>query len=69
MMKSISNILEKLEKQSALEKLRKVNITPENRMLAITKEINYTPLQFFLGYVVAFVIAYFTAVHVEKRRR
>jgi predicted O-methyltransferase YrrM len=31
-------MLEKLEKQSALEKLRKVNITPENRMLAITKE-------------------------------
>jgi len=38
MIKSISNILEKLEKQSTLEKLRKVNIAPENRMLAITKE-------------------------------
>jgi len=38
MIKSISNILEKLEEQSALEKLRKVNIAPENRMLAITKE-------------------------------
>jgi len=38
MIKSISNILEKLEKQSTLEKLRKVNVAPEDRMLAITKE-------------------------------
>ena len=38
MIKSISNILEKLEEQSTLEKLRKVNIVPEDRMLAITKE-------------------------------
>ena len=38
MIKSISNILEKLEEQSTLEKLRKVNIAPEDRMLAITKE-------------------------------
>ena len=38
MIKSISNILEKLEEQSTLEKLRKVDIAPEDRMLAITKE-------------------------------
>ena len=38
MIKSISNMLEKLEGQSTLEKLRKVNIAPEDRMLAITKE-------------------------------
>ena len=38
MIKSIYNILEKLEKQSTLEKSRKVNISPEDRMLAITKE-------------------------------
>ena len=38
MMESISNILEKLEEQSTLEKLRKVDIAPEDRMLAITKE-------------------------------
>ena len=38
MIKSISNILEKLEEQSTLEKLRKVDIIPEDRMLAITKE-------------------------------
>jgi len=35
---SIIKILEELEKQSILEKSRSVNITPENRMLAITKE-------------------------------
>ena len=38
MIKSVSNILEKLEKQSTLEKLRKVIVAPEDRMLAITKE-------------------------------
>jgi len=38
MIKSISNILEKLEERSTLEKLRKVNVAPEDRMLAITKE-------------------------------
>ena len=38
MIKSISSILEKLEAQSTLEKLRKINIAPEDRMLAITKE-------------------------------
>ena len=38
MIKSISAILEKLEEQSTLEKLRKVNVIPEDRMLAITKE-------------------------------
>ena len=38
MMKSILNILEKLEEQSTLEKLRKINVAPEDRMLAITKE-------------------------------
>jgi len=38
MIESISNILEKLEEQSTLEKLRKVDIAPEDRMLAITKE-------------------------------
>ena len=38
MKKSISNVLEKLEKQSTLERLRKVDIAPEDRMLAITKE-------------------------------
>jgi predicted O-methyltransferase YrrM len=38
MIKSISNILEKLEEQSTLEKSRKVSIAPEDRMLAITKE-------------------------------
>ena len=38
MTESISNILEKLEEQSTLEKLRKVDIAPEDRMLAITKE-------------------------------
>ncbi|PJC49983.1 MAG: O-methyltransferase [Nitrosopumilales archaeon CG_4_9_14_0_2_um_filter_34_16] len=38
MKESILKILEELETQSALEKSRKVNIIPENRMLAITKE-------------------------------
>jgi len=38
MIESVSNILEKLEEQSTLEKLRKVDIAPEDRMLAITKE-------------------------------
>jgi predicted O-methyltransferase YrrM len=38
MIESISNILEKLEEQSTLEKLRKVDIAPEDRMLVITKE-------------------------------
>jgi len=38
MIESISNILEKLEEQSTQEKLRKVDIAPEDRMLAITKE-------------------------------
>lgn len=38
MMKSISNVLEKLEEQSALEKSKKFDIAPEDRMLAITKE-------------------------------
>ncbi len=38
MIELISNILEKLEEQSTLEKLRKVDIAPEDRMLAITKE-------------------------------
>ena len=34
----ISQTLDELEKQSKLEKSRKVNISPEDRMLAITKE-------------------------------
>jgi len=38
MIKSISNILEKLEEQSTLEKLRRIDVAPEDRMLAITKE-------------------------------
>ena len=38
MIKSISSILEKLEEQSALEKSKKFDIAPEDRMLAITKE-------------------------------
>ncbi|MDH3794564.1 MAG: O-methyltransferase [Nitrosopumilus sp.] len=38
MIKSIFNILEKLEEQSTLEKLRQINVAPEDRMLAITKE-------------------------------
>ena len=37
MLKSISDILEKLEKQSTLEKSKKFDIAPEDRMLAITK--------------------------------
>ncbi|QLH06621.1 O-methyltransferase [Nitrosopumilus ureiphilus] len=35
---SILNVLNELEVQSSLEKSRKVNVLPENRMLAITKE-------------------------------
>lgn len=38
MMNSISNILDELEAQSNLEKSRKVNVSPDDRMLAITKE-------------------------------
>ena len=38
MIKSIFNILEKLEEQSTLEKSRQINVAPEDRMLAITKE-------------------------------
>ncbi len=38
MRKIILNVLDELELQSSLEKSRKVNILPENRMLAITKE-------------------------------
>ena len=38
MLKSISNTLNYLEKQSALEKSRKINVAPQDRMLAITKE-------------------------------
>ena len=38
MMKSISDTLEKLEEQSTLEKSKKFDIAPEDRMLAITKE-------------------------------
>jgi len=38
MIKSISNILDKLEEQSTLEKSRKISVAPEDRMLAITKE-------------------------------
>ena len=38
MLKSISNTLSYLEKQSALEKSRKINVAPQDRMLAITKE-------------------------------
>ena len=34
----ISEVLERLEKQSQLEKARKVDVAPEDRMLAITKE-------------------------------
>jgi caffeoyl-CoA O-methyltransferase len=36
--KSIANVLEQLEEQSTLEKSKKFNIAPEDRMLAITKE-------------------------------
>ena len=38
MMKSIFDVLEKLEEQSTLEKSKKFDIAPEDRMLAITKE-------------------------------
>ncbi|AJW71012.1 O-methyltransferase [Nitrosopumilus adriaticus] len=38
MNESILKVLEKLEEQSSLEKSRKVNVLPEDRMLAITKE-------------------------------
>jgi len=34
----ILNVLEELEVQSSIEKSKKVNILPENRMLSITKE-------------------------------
>ncbi len=34
----ISSVLAKLEKRSCLEKSRKVNVKPEDRMLAITKD-------------------------------
>ena len=37
-MDSILTVLKKLEKQSQLEKSRKVNVLPGDRMLAITKE-------------------------------
>lgn len=38
MRKDILTVLQKLEKQSELEKSRRVDVLPENRMLAITKE-------------------------------
>jgi len=38
MIGSIYKVLEELEVQSSLEKSRKVNVSPEDRMLAITKE-------------------------------
>ncbi|KAF6247649.1 O-methyltransferase [Nitrosopumilus sp. b3] len=38
MKESIVKVLEELEAQSSLEKSRKVNIPPEDRMLTITKE-------------------------------
>ena len=38
MIDSISKVLEKLEVQSNLEKSKKTNIPPEDRMLAITKD-------------------------------
>ena len=38
MIKSIANVLEHLEAKSALEKSKKFDIAPEDRMLAITKE-------------------------------
>lgn len=34
----ISKVLERLERQSQLEKTRKVDVPPEDRMLAVTKE-------------------------------
>ena len=38
MKESISNVLQELEKQSSLEKERKVDVPQQDRMLAITKE-------------------------------
>lgn len=38
MRKDVLTVLQKLEKQSELEKSRRVDVLPENRMLAITKE-------------------------------
>ena len=38
MTKEIFETLEKLEKQSSLEKSRKVNVPSDERMLAITKD-------------------------------
>ena len=38
MIESISKVLDELEIQSTLEKSRKINVPPEDRMLAITKE-------------------------------
>ena len=38
MKKSFFTILEKLEEQSTLEKSRQIDVAPEDRMLAITKE-------------------------------
>ncbi len=38
MIDSISKVLDELEKQSILEKSRKVDVSPDDRMLAITKE-------------------------------
>jgi len=38
MIDSIAKVLDELEVQSTLEKSRKVNVSPEDRMLAITKE-------------------------------
>ena len=38
MKKSFLTILEKLEEQSTLEKSRQIDVAPEDRMLAITKE-------------------------------
>ncbi len=38
MIKSIANVLEQLEEQSTLERSKKFDIAPKDRMLAITKE-------------------------------
>jgi len=38
MKEEISKVLDELETQSSLEKARKVNVPPQDRMLAITKE-------------------------------
>jgi len=38
MIEAISNVLDELEAQSTLEKSRKVDVPPEDRMLAITKD-------------------------------